>query len=515
MDEIKTEKIKSKKSDTIYLEAGGNVSGLEALAVELPEDIARLKAAGHLKLAKRVIQKRLERDLPKLLRERLLLEQEILERLPQQYPYSWQGAIDKMKETFSDFENEELDDLLADGAFEWICMEGDIKIKDNFVENLIKTRKDLAFRLLNEEALWDRRAQLNMLDDVMRQMKKKGSLRSKIHIKSTAVLRPSARREGEKIQVQLPLPIESAQVKEFRCLGYSPECGKLAPADTAQRTICFETEYQRGQTFEVEYELENEMHYWDWKEAADKLDFENEEKENSAGHSGRDDSDDREIEEQEKAEKKELTDAEREKYLGEQLPHIRFTPYLKALAEEIVGDEKNPVRKAKKIYDYITTHVMYSYVRSYFTIEQQVTFTATNLKGDCGLQALLFITLCRIAGVPARWQSGLYACPRDVGCHDWAQFYIKPYGWLYADASFGGAAWRAGDLERWEFYFGNLDPYRIPTVSEYQSDFYFPKKYLRQDPYDNQMGEAEYEDQGLLEGMDFDTKHEKVEIVTC
>nr|WP_236612125.1 transglutaminase domain-containing protein [Caldanaerobacter subterraneus] len=25
-----------------------------------------------------------------------------------------------------------------------------------------------------------------------------------------------------------------------------------------------------------------------------------------------------------------------------------------------------------------------------------------NPKGDCGFQALLFITLCRIAGVPAR-----------------------------------------------------------------------------------------------------------------
>ena len=484
MDEIKTEKIKANESDAICLEAGGSVSGLEALAVELPEDIARLKAVGHLKLAKRVIQKRLEKDLPKLLRERLLLEQEILERLPQQYPYSWQSAINKMKETFSDFENEELDDLLAEGAFEWICIEGEIKIKDNFVENLIKTRKDLEFRLLNEEALWDRRAQLNMLDDVMHQMKEKGSLRSKIHIKSSAVLRPSARREGEKIQVQLPLPIEAECVKEVRYLGCSPEGGKLAPADTAQRTICFETEYQRGQAFEVEYELENEMHYWDWKAASDKLDLD----------------------------MMEQTNAECEKYLGEQLPHIRFTPYLKALAAEIVGDEKNPVRKAKKIYDYITTHVMYSYVRSYFTIEQQVTFPATNLKGDCGLQALLFITLCRIVGVPARWQSGLYACPRSVGCHDWAQFYIEPYGWLYADASFGGAAWRAGDLERWEFYFGNLDPYRIPTVSEYQSDFYFPKKYLRQDPYDNQMGEAEYEDQGLLEGTDFDTKHEKIEI---
>ena len=34
------------------------------------------------------------------------------------------------------------------------------------------------------------------------------------------------------------------------------------------------------------------------------------------------------------------------------------------------------------------------------------------------MQALLFITMCRIAGVPARWQSGLYAEPGSVGMHD-------------------------------------------------------------------------------------------------
>ena len=34
--------------------------------------------------------------------------------------------------------------------------------------------------------------------------------------------------------------------------------------------------------------------------------------------------------------------------------------------------------------------------------------------------ALTFITMCRIAGVPARWQSGLYVAPDSVGSHDWA-----------------------------------------------------------------------------------------------
>ena len=91
-------------------------------------------------------------------------------------------------------------------------------------------------------------------------------------------------------------------------------------------------------------------------------------------------------------------------YTEEQLPHIRFTPYLRSLAAEIVGAETNPVVKARRIYDYITTHVMYSFVRSYFTIDNLTEYMGTGLKGDCGIHALLFITLCRIAGIPARWQ---------------------------------------------------------------------------------------------------------------
>lgn len=134
----------NKNENRIYLEAGGSVKSLDALTVELPEDITRLKAMGHLKLMKRVIEKRLEKDLPEALRERLLLEREIIARLPEQYPHSWQSAINMMKETFADFENEELDDLLVEGAFEWICINGEIKLKDNFIDNLIKTRKILA-----------------------------------------------------------------------------------------------------------------------------------------------------------------------------------------------------------------------------------------------------------------------------------------------------------------------------------------------------------------------------------
>ena len=55
-------------------------------------------------------------------------------------------------------------------------------------------------------------------------------------------------------------------------------------------------------------------------------------------------------------------------YLHEQAPHIVFTPYLKSLAKEIIKDETNNLIKAKLIYEYITTHITYSFVRNYYTI---------------------------------------------------------------------------------------------------------------------------------------------------
>ena len=120
---------------------------------------------------------------------------------------------------------------------------------------------------------------------------------------------------------------------------------------------------------------------------------------------------------------------------------------------------------------------------------------ATRLKGDCGVFALLFITLCRCAGVPARWQSGLYTTPLEIGMHDWAQFYVAPYGLDY----------------RRDFYFGNLDPFRMVAASEFQHEFDPPRRYMRYDPYDNQDGEAEYEDMPLLNSEIY-TDQEMIEI---
>ena len=131
----------------------------------------------------------------------------------------------------------------------------------------------------------------------------------------------------------------------------------------------------------------------------------------------------------------------------------------------------------------------YSFVRDYFQIDNIGEYCAVNLRGDCGLMAILFINLCRIGGIPARWQSGLSIGKDGPGHHDWTQFWLEGWGWLFCDPSFGGSAWRSGAKERHEFYFGNIEPTRMVANRQFMAAFEPPMPGFRVDPYDNQGGE--------------------------
>lgn len=462
-------------------------SDLQYLTVGLPEDIEKLKWYGDFERAERVIDMRLQKDIPKPLRKRLLIEKWVLKRMPLRYIYTEEEALRQLEETIDGATAEELDRLRDEGAAEWIFVKGQVRYKDNFVENLLKTRKELTGRLKDSSRAEEMSRGKELLDRTIEAMKEKGGLAYRMHIRASLKVEKEAERVGAFIRVHLPIPVEKGQVKNFKLLGTSVEPALTAPPDCSQRTVCMETNLKPEQEFWVEYEFENHTGYTNLMDALE-----------------------RKVPDRVNPEKP--ADESLTPYLEEQLPHIGFTPYMKALAEQILEGETNPLRKARRIYDYITTHIMYSFVRQYATIDNLPEYMATGLKGDCGIYALLFITLCRIAGVPAKWQSGLYATPLTIGCHDWAQFYIEPYGWLYADCSFGGSAWREGKKERWDFYFGNTDPFRIPMCSEFQQEFIPPKSFAREDPYDNQVGEAEYEDRGLIHGPEYRTDKQVVEI---
>jgi transglutaminase-like putative cysteine protease len=300
-----------------------------------------------------------------------------------------------------------------------------------------------------------------MLDETNSSLKKNRTGKRHIHIKHEMYVRDFAFIPGETYLAHLPLPMPCAQTENIRLIDMT-ENAIVAPEDYPQRTASFKKKLDVSEKFFVEYEYDNVARYVDITKAP----------EGSMPVYPN---------------AKPVCDAD----LAEQLPHIRFTPYLRSLAEQIMDGCMDKTEIVRRIYTYVTSKVKYTFMREYFTVENGSEYAALNLKGDCGIQTLLFVTLCRLCGIPARWQAGLYTPADGIGNHDWSQFYLEPFGWLFCDCSFGGSAWRAGNMERWAFYLGNLDPYRMVCNSAYQQSFYVPKQHMRIDPYDNQCGECE------------------------
>lgn len=441
------------------------MDNIKYLRVPIPEDILRLENYGDFNNALDIIDARLKGNIPQALRERLELEKIRIDRFRREYVYSYDEALSIMQKEIVDFKADELDKLKVEGYADWAFVYGSIKFHRRFFENIIKTYPEIAGRLINNKEDFSINKD-KLLDDTINEIIEKGHKRYYIHIKAKVKLKKAASEKGEIVKAYIPVPLLCQQVKKVNIIKTQPEAKFISHEDYPQRTVYFEKEACGEDEFSVEYSYENDAQY-------KKLDF-------SKASEGQPAFDTEEVE-----------------------PHIVFTPYLKAITAEIIGDEKNPLKRARKIYDFITRNIKYSYMREYLTIENIPEYAASNLKGDCGVQALLFIALCRIAKIPARWQSGLFVTPYSIGNHDWAQFYIEPYGWLFADLSFGGSAFRKGNTKRWDFYFGNIDPFRMIANSKFQYDFIPEKKFLRSDPYDNQRGEVEYSDRSIyFDGFD-------------
>ena len=437
---------------------------LPALLIPLPEDIRRMEDHGDYARARRMIGLRVGNEsLPEALRTRLQLEAQMLERVPGDYPYTFDAALELLQKEIRDFTAEELDAAIDAGRVSWILLDGGLRLHRLFLDTLVKVRPELEPRIIDPERLRYKRENFAILDDVIREMKQHGGAARRWHVRHTLQIKPEWERAGEPVRVDLPLPVEYDCVKNFRLLDCGPVPGQVASPDAAQRTITFEKKLCPGEAFFAEYSFEVHMPCHDLDPAR-------------AGGG---------------------VPADEPDALSQQPPHIAFTPLIRAFAREIAGEERNPLLLARRVYDALTTRPIYSYLRSYFTYPNLAEYLLTDMKGDCGAFAVTFIALCRCLGIPARWQSGLYCAPHDVGCHDWAQFYCAPWGWLPVDVSFGNAAFHAGDTERWDFYFGHMDPFRLPAARAFQAPFEKPKRFLRSDPYDNQNGEVEYVDMGL------------------
>ena len=265
---------------------------------------------------------------------------------------------------------------------------------------------------------------------------------------------------GETVSAWIPYPraIEGQQ-EDIRYIESTPKEHRIAPESALQRTVYFARPAESGKRteFSVTYELTI-----------------------YAQHVPIDPS---------KVAAANLT-PELLEQVRERPPHIVFTDAIRKFSREAVGDEKNPYYIAQKLFAAVD-RIPWAGALEYSTITNISDYALRAGHADCGQQTLLLMTLLRLNGIPARWQSGMVFSDGEYdNLHDWGSLYLAPYGWVPMDVTTGRM--HAGDPALDNFYLGSLDAYRIAFNDDYSQPLFPAKQHFRSETVDSQRGEVEW-----------------------
>ena len=423
----------------------------------------------------------------------LSFEIERLDRIEKDFTKTRQDVIDFIKEYIPDVSDDMIDRWEAEKSLEMMVIDGEKRYFKYAARNLFRINKEC-------KAIWDEhhkgevpeatdstRSKLvfNKLDqkiiDYYHRTGGKYSNPAVRRIDYTLTVNADAVPDGEIIRCWLPYPREiQDRQTNIKLLETDPAEYLIAPNDlTLQRTIYFEKPAVKGEPtkFNVKYEYTIYGTYVD-------VVPENILPINPEGPL--------------------------KPYIEEWPPHIVFTDTLRAISKSIVGDETNPFRIAQKIVHWIDDNIPWASAREYSTIRNLSEYPVINGHGDCGLQAMLMIALCRLNGIPARWQSGWIFEPSFAdydNMHDWGMIYYEPYGWLPLDPDYGVLESDNDELKY--FLLHGMDNGRLIFNDDYSQDFYPKKIHPRSETVDSQRGEVEWRGGNLyFDQWDYEMNYE-------
>ncbi len=406
-------------------------------------------------------------------RRRLELEFELdrLERIRKDFPLSREALFAQVRAAVRDVTPEEFAQWLAEGRFDSRVIDGQTRFMRSSVRNLFYRHPELESRRLNARDPGPvERARLETCRAILAAAQTQAApyvLPKRFHVEMVVTVRTNAAPAGAPLRCWLPIPREYPFQRDFKLLGSEPPAKKINPPQSPIRAVYLEQPARAGAPtpFRIEYE------YTAWGV--------------------------RFLINPETVRPVNPKDRRISAWLRE-APHVEFTPQMRALSAEILGGETHPYRVAKRCYDWIVSNIRYSLAVEYSTLRNISEYCRTRRYGDCGQEALLFITLCRLNGIPARWQSGWNTFPGDEDIHDWTEIWLEPYGWMPVDPYMGIWASQyvrtlSADEKRLikDFYFGGLDQWRMAANSDHSRELRPRKRAPRSDNVDFQRGELE------------------------
>jgi transglutaminase-like putative cysteine protease len=433
----------------------------------------QLERDGHFKEAAAMLQEGLQsKTLSPADRKNLEFDLDRLDRIKKDFSFTQESLFEELQRHVQGLTQAEYERWIAEGRFDSREIDGKCYYVETSVSNLFFRYPELGSRRLPpkdsaavDRAFWET---CTAIKAAAKAQKTPYVLPKRFDVTMTVTAKASAAPAGEVIRAWLPIPREYPFQKGFELVATTPPFKHIDDPQSSIRSVYLEQPAQQGHAteFSVHY------FYTIYGVCCDP----------------------------QPAEVRPLDphDAALKEFVAE-APHVVFTPELRALSRQIVGVETNPCVIAKKCFDWIADNIKYSFAIEYSTIRNLSDYCRTKGYGDCGQEAMLFIALCRLNGVPARWQTAWNIFPDFKDIHDWSEIYLAPYGWMPVDPYMGVHAMRYArtltpqqQRELRDFYFGGLDQYRMIANANHCQTLNPPKRSLRSDNVDFQRGELEW-----------------------
>lgn len=443
------------------------------------ETIDKLIENGNFKEAETLIKFKIAgEELTKSEEYDLLMKVDIMNRIRRDFRLDDSTVTAMIKEYYPEVTPQELAKWEESGALECKMIDGEKRYFNSAARNLFRISKEAQSKY--EQIKGRQSDELDLflsryIPDVVKAAKARSGITGtmvmpvKMKIRYTITVPAGEVPEGEIIRVWMPYPRNNAKHKNIKLLSTTQPEYIISPESYAHKSIYMEQPAKKESDAVFGYELSYTSYniFFNFKPEDIKP-----------------------------------YDTESElyrKYTGERKSHIIFSDKIKSLTDSLVAGEENPYLKCVRIFDYIAENYPWASAREYSTIENIPEYVLENRHGDCGQVTLLFLTMARYAGVPAKWQSGWMMHPGEVNLHDWGEVYFEGIGWVPVDQSFGFVR-GVNDDDVLHFYTKGLDAYRFIVNDDFSADFYPAKIYPRSETVDFQRGEVEWKGENLYFG---------------
>jgi transglutaminase-like putative cysteine protease len=415
-------------------------------------------------------------------RSALEFQRERMRRIKLDFTLTRSDAVARVRKQIPDLKDSEFDRWDAAGLLERMNIDGETRYFNRAPSNLFRLSAEARARRVdpkpfNDSPLESPHAHHREVIAAAKTTGRTSVAPRQVRITQSISVHADAVAAGETVRAWVPFPRELAgQHENIKLISSSPAKHQIAPPNTLQRTVYLEREAVAGKPteFRITYELTAFAQHWTI-DSAKVTALPN-------THEFRAD-------------------------LGERPPHIVFTPAIREFSRRIVGEERNPYRVAMKLFDAVD-RIPWAGAREYSTITNISDYALHAGHADCGQQTLLLMTLLRLNGIPARWQSGwIFSDTEYNNMHDWGWLYLAPYGWVPMDVTFGRLGTNDPAID--SFYFGSLDAYRLAYNDDYAQPLFPPKQHFRSETVDSQRGEVEWRGGNLyFDSWDYDFKAE-------